>query len=315
MPSPGQVSCVIRVSPESQGTQGSDPSPTGPSPMSDLETDRDRSDPDLPQSNDHRATEPMPAGHRITGMACRTAGSRSRWPSPMSVRRVSARSRSRTTTTRSRAPSRETIAARPPGIWRYLELLPVETRPERSLAVGSTPLLAADRLAPVLGVDRLWIKDDTRNPSLSFKDRPAAIAAARAVDFGLTALACASTGNLAGARRRRRRPSACPRMSSSRPISSRPRSIMPCPTARRSFRSTARMTTSTGCVSRSPTRRAGASSTSTCGPSTPRVRRRWPTRSPSRSAGAAPTSSWRRSPRARCSHVSRAASRSWPTSV
>lgn len=95
--------------------------------------------------------------------------------------------------------TREAIAARPAGIWRYLELLPVDGVPTRSLPVGSTPLIDAARLAPVLGVDRLWIKDDTRNPSLSFKDRPAAIAAERAVEFGVPALACASTGNLAGA--------------------------------------------------------------------------------------------------------------------
>jgi threonine synthase len=95
--------------------------------------------------------------------------------------------------------TREAVAARRPGIWRYAELLPVETPPTRGLPVGSTPLTAADRLAPVLGLDRLWIKDDTRNPSLSFKDRGVAIAAAKAVEFGLEALACASTGNLAGA--------------------------------------------------------------------------------------------------------------------
>ena len=95
--------------------------------------------------------------------------------------------------------TRQTIASRAPGIWRYLELLPVDAAPARGLPVGSTPLLAADRLAPSLGLDRLLIKDDTRNPSLSFKDRAVAIAAARAVDFGVEALACASTGNLAGA--------------------------------------------------------------------------------------------------------------------
>jgi threonine synthase len=95
--------------------------------------------------------------------------------------------------------TREAIAARAPGIWRYLELLPVDAVPARSLPVGSTPLLAADRLAPTLGVERLWIKDDTRNPSLSFKDRAVAVAAERAVEFGVPALACASTGNLAGA--------------------------------------------------------------------------------------------------------------------
>jgi threonine synthase len=98
-----------------------------------------------------------------------------------------------------RSLTRQAIATRGPGIWRYLELLPVDAPPRRGLPVGSTPLVAADRLAPALGLDRLWIKDDTRNPSLSFKDRAVAIAAARAVDFGVEALACASTGNLAGA--------------------------------------------------------------------------------------------------------------------
>jgi threonine synthase len=95
--------------------------------------------------------------------------------------------------------TRDAIAARGPGIWRYAELLPVDAPPARGLPVGSTPLTEADRLAPTLGLERLWIKDDTRNPSLSFKDRAVAIAAARAVEFGVEALACASTGNLAGA--------------------------------------------------------------------------------------------------------------------
>jgi threonine synthase len=94
---------------------------------------------------------------------------------------------------------RATIASRPPGIWRYLELLPVDAPPARTLAVGSTPLFVAERLGAALGIDRLWIKDDTRNPTLSFKDRAVAIATARAASFGITTLACASTGNLAGA--------------------------------------------------------------------------------------------------------------------
>jgi threonine synthase len=93
----------------------------------------------------------------------------------------------------------EAVAARPPGIWRYLELLPVEAAPRRGLAVGSSPLVEATRLGPELGIGRLWLKDDTRNPTLSFKDRPVAVAAARAVEFGFDVLACASTGNLAGA--------------------------------------------------------------------------------------------------------------------
>ena len=94
---------------------------------------------------------------------------------------------------------RATIEARPPGIWRYLELLPVEARPARGLAVGSTPLIEADRLGRQLGVDRLMLKDDTRNPTLSFKDRAVAVAAARAPSLGIETLACASTGNLAAA--------------------------------------------------------------------------------------------------------------------
>lgn len=93
----------------------------------------------------------------------------------------------------------EAVASRPAGIWRYAELLPVNSPPIRGLPVGSTALIAADRLAPALGLDRLWIKDDTRNPSLSFKDRGVAIAAAKGAEFGIEALACASTGNLAGA--------------------------------------------------------------------------------------------------------------------
>jgi threonine synthase len=95
--------------------------------------------------------------------------------------------------------TREAVAGRPPGIWRYLELLPVDAPPRRGLAVGSTPLLGATRLGEAVGIERLWIKDDTRNPSLSFKDRAVAIATATAARFGIDTLACASTGNLAGA--------------------------------------------------------------------------------------------------------------------
>ena len=96
----------------------------------------------------------------------------------------------------------ETIAARPLGIWRYLELLPVDRAPERGLEVGSTALVRADRLARDLDLGTgttLRLKDDTRNPTLSFKDRVVAVATARAIEFGFDTLACASTGNLAGA--------------------------------------------------------------------------------------------------------------------
>jgi threonine synthase len=95
--------------------------------------------------------------------------------------------------------TRDAVAARPAGIWRYLELLPVEAAPARGLAVGSTALVRADRLAADLGIGALHLKDDTRNPTLSFKDRVVAVAVARAVEFGFDTIACASTGNLAGA--------------------------------------------------------------------------------------------------------------------
>ena len=141
-----------------------------------------------------------PTNARITGMACRNCGH----AQPLEMAYVCPACFGPLEVTYdhdvvARTFTTSAIAQRGPGIWRYLELLPVDERPSRSLPVGSTPLLAADRLGPVFGVDRLWLKDDTRNPSLSFKDRAVAIAAARAVEFGVPALACASTGNLAGA--------------------------------------------------------------------------------------------------------------------
>ena len=96
--------------------------------------------------------------------------------------------------------SRERIAAGPPSIWRYAELLPVDPPSEASgLQVGFTPLVRADRLAAELGLGQLWIKDDTRNPTNSFKDRVVAVALAKALDLGLKTLSCASTGNLGNA--------------------------------------------------------------------------------------------------------------------
>jgi threonine synthase len=93
--------------------------------------------------------------------------------------------------------SRDLIESRPRNLWRYAELLPVERPPTDGLAVGYSPLIPAPRLAKRLELRRLWVKDDSRNPTLSFKDRVVAVAAARARDFGFHTLACASTGNLA----------------------------------------------------------------------------------------------------------------------
>ncbi|HET9556080.1 MAG TPA: threonine synthase, partial [Actinomycetota bacterium] len=95
--------------------------------------------------------------------------------------------------------SREAVEAGPRSIWRYSALLPASPGPG-DLAPGLTPLVPAPRLAEALGVPGpLLLKDDTRNPTNSFKDRVVAVAVARARAFGLSTVACASTGNLAGA--------------------------------------------------------------------------------------------------------------------
>src|SRR4051794_7069734 len=94
--------------------------------------------------------------------------------------------------------SRQAIAARPHTMWRYRELLPIDGEPTVGLHVGGTPLIRADRLARVLGVSELYIKNDAVNhPSLSFKDRVVAVALSKAVELGFRTVGCASTGNLA----------------------------------------------------------------------------------------------------------------------
>jgi threonine synthase len=93
--------------------------------------------------------------------------------------------------------SRERIAAGPLSMWRYQDLLPVDRNPALDLGAGFTPLVRADRLAAELGLGELWIKNDTVNPTNSFKDRVASTALSKAVEFGFKTAACASTGNLA----------------------------------------------------------------------------------------------------------------------
>ncbi len=94
--------------------------------------------------------------------------------------------------------SRERIAAGPKSLWRYIDLLPVEGEPTVGLSAGFTPMVHAKRLGAALGLDRLYLKNDTVNaPTLSFKDRVVAVALTRAKEFGFDTVACASTGNLA----------------------------------------------------------------------------------------------------------------------
>jgi threonine synthase len=97
--------------------------------------------------------------------------------------------------------TREQIEAGPKNIWRYRSLLPVRddiaTIPNTE--PGFTRLIRADNLARELGLKTLWVKDDSGNPTHSFKDRVVAVALAAARELGLKVLACPSTGNLANA--------------------------------------------------------------------------------------------------------------------
>jgi threonine synthase len=93
--------------------------------------------------------------------------------------------------------TRESIASGPASIWRYGALLPDPGDEPVDLGAGWTPLRRATRLADILGVRELWLKDDTRNPTGSFKDRVVSVALSSARRLGFTTAACASTGNLA----------------------------------------------------------------------------------------------------------------------
>jgi threonine synthase len=93
--------------------------------------------------------------------------------------------------------SRERIAAGPPTIWRYADLLPASAEQPVDLGAGMTPLVKADRLAAELGLRDVWVKDDGRNPTGSFKDRVVSVALTKARELGFRVAACASTGNLA----------------------------------------------------------------------------------------------------------------------
>ncbi len=95
---------------------------------------------------------------------------------------------------------RKHVEASAPSLWRYEMLLPGGPDiPRVDLGAGFTPLRRADRLAERLGLKTLWIKDDSVNPSNSFKDRVVSVAITMARAFGFEAISCASTGNLANA--------------------------------------------------------------------------------------------------------------------
>jgi threonine synthase len=96
--------------------------------------------------------------------------------------------------------TREQIAAGPANLWRYAALLPVGQDPDSRVTLnpGLTPLVRADALAAAVGLRApLWVKDDSANPTHSFKDRVVSVALTAARGLGFTRFACASTGNLA----------------------------------------------------------------------------------------------------------------------
>src|SRR3989449_5113622 len=88
--------------------------------------------------------------------------------------------------------TRDALSSRPKTIWKYRELLPLESEPKIGLATGGTPLVRADRLSRKLGIDNLYLKNDSVNsPTLSFKDRVTAVAINKALEFKLEAVGCA----------------------------------------------------------------------------------------------------------------------------
>jgi len=96
--------------------------------------------------------------------------------------------------------SRERIEAGPKSMWRYRDLLPVEeSTPVVTLGEGLTPLVKAERLGEELGLRNLYLKNDSMNPTNSFKDRVVSVAISWARANGFETIACASTGNLANA--------------------------------------------------------------------------------------------------------------------
>src|SRR3982074_671907 len=96
--------------------------------------------------------------------------------------------------------SRARIEAGPKSMWRYRDLLPIEDSTSVvTLGEGLTPLVKADRLGEELGLRNLYLKNDSMNPTNSFKDRVVSVAISWDGAHGFETIACASTGNLANA--------------------------------------------------------------------------------------------------------------------
>ncbi|MFI5265892.1 MAG: pyridoxal-phosphate dependent enzyme [Chloroflexota bacterium] len=98
-----------------------------------------------------------------------------------------------------RALDREAVAATPAGLWRWGQLLPVDDGYAVTLQEGGTPLLACARLGERLGLERLYVKDESRNPTGSFKDRMASVVVSKARETGASAVTISSSGNAGAA--------------------------------------------------------------------------------------------------------------------
>ena len=94
--------------------------------------------------------------------------------------------------------TRKSIEKGPLTMWRYDDFLPVEAESAVDMATGFTPLLRAKNLGRLLGLENLYIKNDSVNPTFSFKDRPVSVTTTKALEFEFDVLACVSTGNLMG---------------------------------------------------------------------------------------------------------------------
>ena len=96
--------------------------------------------------------------------------------------------------------TKNTFVNREQTYWRYFELLPITDKSNIvSINAGMTPLVKAEKLGKEIGLNNLYVKNDSVNPTFSFKDRPAGVAVSKAKEFGLASVGCASTGNLAAA--------------------------------------------------------------------------------------------------------------------
>lgn len=95
--------------------------------------------------------------------------------------------------------SKEKISSGPKSIWRYADLLPLESEKRIDLGAGFNTLHRAERLGAALGLEELYILDESVNPTNSFKDRVTSVAISKAIEFDVKAVGCASTGNLAAA--------------------------------------------------------------------------------------------------------------------